>query len=293
MIIALIILILGSLIVSAIISPSLYYFLSNYVSGFSFPYSRLFDRVLMVVIFIFLLILKKHFNIKEAIKKFTEISKKCATKDFFVSFFITLSVCIILTLFLDMKDRLVWVPKTTSYYVSKIIKAFFAGVLISVLEESFFRVILLNAFKKKFTFLISAMLCSFCYMIAHFIAPAKSFTFENLTPYVGFEYYVEVIKTMFFPNIFCAFIGIFLVGFFLCYIINKFNSIYINIGIHSGFVMAMKLFIYSTGEATNVIMNRMERRYFLVEEPLGWLAIGLVYILITIVFSRSVSHNAK
>ena len=128
MIIALIILILGSLIVSAIISPSLYYFLSNYVSGFSFPYSRLFDRVLMVVIFIFLLILKKHFNIKEAIKKFTEISKKCATKDFFVSFFITLSVCIILTLFLDMKDRLVWVPKTTSYYVSKIIKAFFAEI---------------------------------------------------------------------------------------------------------------------------------------------------------------------
>ena len=57
--------------------------------------------------------------------------------------------------------------------------------------------------------------------------------------------------------------------------------------------MAMKLFIYSTGEAPNVIMNRMERRYFLVEEPLGWLAIGLVYILITIVFSRSASHNAK
>ena len=293
MIIALIILIFGSLIVSAIISPSLYYFLNNYVNGFSFPYSRLFDRVLMVVIFLFLLILKKHFKVKEAIKKFAEISKKCATKDFFISFFITLSVCVILTLFLDMQDRLVWVPKTTSYYVSKIIKAFFAGILISVLEESFFRVILLNAFKKKFSFFISAIFCSLCYMIAHFIAPAKSFTFEKLTPFVGFEYYIEVIKTMFFPNIFCAFVGIFLVGFFLCYLINKFNSIYINIGIHAGFVMAMKLFIYSTGEATNVVMNPMERRYFLVEQPLGWVAIAMVYILITFIFSRCVSNNRK
>lgn len=283
---ALLILILGSLIVAALISPSIFTLSKFIFPSMTFPYSRLFDRVLMVVIFIFLIILRKDFSIKEAIEKFKHYKSHFLYREFLLSFFISLGISVFLVFFLDFQDQLVWVKKDSYYYLTKISKAFFSALVISVLEESFFRVILFNAFKRKCKLLVSAFITSLCYASAHFIAPAKAFTFQELTFSVGFSYYAQVLRTMFFPNILYAFLGLFLVGFVLCIIMQRFNSIYINIGLHSGWVMVMKLFIYSTGEAPNVVMNSMYRRYYLVSQPLGWFSILLVFAVTFALFMR-------
>lgn len=286
MLYALCILILGSLFIDALITPSIYCFIKYLLPQINIPYSRVFDRVLMITLLVFLIILKKHFSVKEAIEKFKEFKKKIIFRDFLVAFFISLGISVFLVFFLDFDDKLVWVKKDSYYYITKISKAFFSAIIISVLEESFFRVILFNAFKKKCNFYLAVIVTSLCYASAHFIAPQKAFTFSKLSLGVGFSYYIEVIKTMLFPNILNAFFGLFLVGFVLCLIIQRFNSIYINIGLHSGWVMAMKLFIYSTGEAPSVVMNPMYRRYFLVTEPLGWFSILLVLAVTFALYSR-------
>ncbi|MGI6681198.1 MAG: CPBP family intramembrane glutamic endopeptidase [Bdellovibrionota bacterium] len=284
---ALLVLILGSLFVSGLISPSIYSLIKYLFPEITWPYSRVFDRILMVVIFIFLLILKKDFSIKEAVEKFRVRSKKGALKDFLKAFSISLFVSIILMFFLDLEGKFVWGFKDFNYYLAKIIKVIFTAIIISILEEGFFRVILLNSFKRRVGIFWAMFFSSLCYSCAHFIVPAKAYKYSKLSLTVGFEYYIEVLKTMFFPDILFAFIGLFLLGFVLCLIMQRFSSIYINIGLHSGWVMAMKLFIFSIAEAPNVAISTMERRYFLVSQGLGWLSVILVFAISYIVFSKS------
>ncbi len=286
-------LIFGSLFIGAIVTPPIYSCIQMIFGKNIYPYSRVLDRALMVIVLIFLLCLRKFFSFNDVFKKLKEDSTREAIKKFFISIFISLGVSAFLVFFIDMQQEFVWVKKDMSYYVPKILKTVIGAILISFLEESFFRVILLNFFRKKFNIVLTIFFSSLCYSSVHFIVPDKTFVYSSWSLTVGFEYYVDVIRTMFFPGFFKAFFGLFLVGTVLCIIMQKFSSIYINIGIHSGWVIAMKLFIYSTGEAPNVVMHKMARRYFLVSEPVGWFSIGLVLLLTIIFFSYSKNYLIK
>ncbi len=279
-------LIFGSLFIGAVITPPLYSLIQSFWKTGIPPYSRVLDRVLMVLIFVFLLLLKKNFSVKEIWLKLRNVNFKIALRECLLSFFITLGISIILVFFIDFDGEIVWVEKSFEYYFFKILKVIFAAIIISILEEAFFRVVLLSAFKKKMNIIFAIVLSSLCYASVHFVAPDKMFIYNSWSLTVGFEYYLDVLQTMFFPGILKAFFGLFLVGCSLCIMMQRFSSIYINIGIHSGWVMAMKLFIYSTGEATNINLHKMARRYFLVCEPIGWISIICVLCVTYCVFKK-------
>jgi len=116
-----------------------------------------------------------------------------------------------------------------------------AALLISVIEESFFRVLIFRNLLKRCSVFSAVVLCSALYAVAHLIAPVKSFRYEEFSLLAGFHYLNTVVTRMTLPGAWQVFLGLFLVGIVLCGVMYRTNSLSLCIGLHAGWVIGLKM----------------------------------------------------
>lgn len=125
--------------------------------------------------------------------------------------------------------------------LSKIIKYILIGCLIGFIEEVFFRGIILQSFMEDMSVPIAVCACSLIYSILHFFR-ADVQVVTGFQAFVGFSTMLEFFKPLFLqitrnlPSI----AGLFLVGVVLSYAFIQTKSLYLSIGLHSGWVFMMK-----------------------------------------------------
>lgn len=276
---ALLILIVGSLATAALITPWVYELLrSSFAGEVPWPYSRVFDRVAMVCVLGFLVLLRKHFSLREALDAFRAEKGRKAIKHLGLGILVTLgSVAITIPLLVFWTGDVLWEPRSTADILRKVVKIFFAALLIGAIEESFFRVILLNKFKKHLPIVLAVLGCSLVYAAVHFIAPIKSWRYEEFSWDIGFKYMGQVAGQFLHPTVPPSLFGLLLVGVVLCWVMLRYRSLYLCIGMHAGWVMGVKgvKLIGEFNPALGIPSGRISQ-YFLVSLPLAWCSIILV-----------------
>ncbi|MCB0332867.1 MAG: CPBP family intramembrane metalloprotease [Bdellovibrionales bacterium] len=277
MIRALIWMIGGTLFLSALFAPPIYSGLKMFMGDSIWPFSRVFDRVAMVCIAALVLIFRKDFPL-QPVKAF--LSKARFSKEWsFIPIGIVLSLIFSMLLLPSMVDgvSLTWNPKTPSEIFIRILKVVPAALLISLLEEGFFRVLLFQRLLQGASTWLAMTVCSFVYALAHFITPAKAWLYPGWSIDIGFRYLVAVGERLFLPGVAEAFFGLFLVGLVLCFVIYRVRSLFLCIGLHAGWVIALKLSGFLTMKLPDFeYAAGVGRRYFLLMSPFTWISILLV-----------------
>ena len=188
--------------------------------------------------------------------------------------------------------ELSWATRDINYWLVRIPKVLIGALIISVIEESFFRGLVFSNIKKVSGSLVAAFISSAIYASVHFIRPIGSWEYRGLSLTVGFEYLGEVFAAMMNLDLLPSFIGLFVVGLVLCRIFEKTGSLVLCIGLHMGWVVAIKLSVYMTNSIPGYVYEG-GRRYFLVGKPLVWASVILVFVLTSLTLSKKFKPAQK
>ena len=282
------------LILSAILTPFVYSGLLLIFDEVRWPYSRVYDRVILALLIVAVIIYRKKFNLKQTLSYFKGKNFVSSSKKFGIGFIITLIPVIFVVLYSVDIGSLVWKNETNSYYLSKLLKLIPSLFVISFMEELIFRAFIFRQLISSVGLKFAIILSSIFYTLAHFVAAVKTFVYDKFDIMAGFKYYSVVVNRVDNDLIF-QFIVLFIVGIFLAYIFNKTKSIYICAGLHAGWIAGIKGAKYLTNISPDApTISSLAERYYLLELPATWVGI-LVSIGVGILYVKlnCISNNAK
>jgi len=176
---ALLILIVGTLFLSSLLTPAVYSTLLYFFPDLPWPFSRVYDRVAMLAVAVLLYLMRRQFSLSSLARYFKREELALKFRSLFFGFLCTLLMTLLFLPLFVGQGPLLWADHDTNYYLYKIAKVIPAALLISLIEESFFRVLLFDKIKEKLSVLLSAIVCSAVYAGVHFITPAKSYLYPG------------------------------------------------------------------------------------------------------------------
>lgn len=241
-----------SLIISALLTPTILNLLPDDLQPSP---DRLLYRFAMVLMIVNIPLLLKYlalhnrqnigFNLR-GVKSYYTIGK-----GFIVGIFILL---ILVSGLLLLDARLLITPENFSNtkLAKIIITGIISGLLVGLIEESFFRGMMFSAMRRVNTFWTSAILVSILYAAIHFIrpsAPQNDYSVTEAMTMIGnglmglFDLYA----------IHDSLIALFFAGLFLAMVRERTGNIYWVLGIHAGWVTVIKVskYLSSVNEETS------------------------------------------
>jgi membrane protease YdiL (CAAX protease family) len=137
------------------------------------------------------------------------------------------------------------------------VKALLTALVVGFLEELFFRGVLFKALLDDYGPALAFTAANLFYAAVHFFKPPAKFAVNGLDPLAGARFVVQTLQPFLDPGeILPGLLGLFVIGLVLSYAVLRTNSVYLSIGLHAGWVFAIK---------TVRIFGEFERN------DLGWL----------------------
>jgi len=136
--------------------------------------------------------------------------------------------------------------------VGKVLSIIVGAVLIGFLEEALFRGLLFGSIRKSSGFWMAALISSLLFMAVHFAKPEP-----EVTPVYGdWKSGLEMFKHMFYTghhisHYFPFMLTLFLMGVVLCLVYERQGSILMAVGLHTGWVIVIRLSGYYFNRDSN------------------------------------------
>lgn len=295
------ILFIGAFLFAAVFTPPVYSTLRSILGEAEpWPFSRVFNRVAMLGGMLLVLLLRRQLGLSELLAVIRASLSVEQLKLLLSGLSLSLIVGGSVLLFeLNVLERLIWDETATGRAFGKTLMFLPAALFVSLIEEGFFRVLLLRALSAKFGIYFAATISSVLYALVHFISPVKSFFYGEFDALAGFTYLGSIFSRYAHFDVLMAAVGLVLLGLSLCYAICRYNSLLLCVGLHMGWIMLMKLVnhgaIFAPGVEVSAVIGK---RYFLASEPIAWVAILGVWVVLAIGItrqpaSRSENHAAE
>lgn len=272
----------GTLLGSAILTPFVFSALQYFIPDFGYPFARVFDRVAMFFLGLFVLLYRKDFG-------FSDFRGYLSKEHWMMKLGrVLFGICLV---FCSVFAALIWVVHDgdMSWKVNafndelplKLLEALGAAIIISLLEEGFFRVLLFNRLQQLCKIGMAALFCSLTYGIVHFIAPCRDFVYDSFSFTAGFVYLAQVFQRIFSTGFHDPYLGMVFIGLVLCFTIYKVKSFALCVGLHTGWVLSLKFAKYTLNINPNInIPLGAGERYFIVGLPEAWFSIIFVFTVI-------------
>lgn len=169
-----------------------------------------------------------------------------------------------------------------SVALERSLKALLTALTVGFLEEIFFRGVIFKGLLDDSRAAAAFLFSSLFYAAIHFIKPAEEISSTSLDAWAGIRYLIGAFQPFLdlvtlFPGLF----GLFLIGMVLSYAFFRTGSLYLSIGLHAGWVFAIKTIrVYGDyrREELGWLFGSSEPK--LVSGVAGWIAIVAVGIII-------------
>lgn len=172
-----------------------------------------------------------------------------------------------------------------------VITALIAGLIIAFIEETLFRGAMLSAIRKNSSALFAIVVTSLFYALVHFIQPDIELDTNTLNWASGFMLLKEAMPGLTDINhIFDSFIALFLAGILLSMVRLRTNRIALCIGIHAGWVIAIKVFKRVTDTNTQSDYAFLTGSY---DKVIGYLAAASIVIFIVLLLKTSSQNKSS
>lgn len=277
-----------TIFLSCLLTPPIFSLILSLWPDFRYPFSRVYDRVLLAVLLFCLYIFRKKVQSGEVLAAFSGGNRNENIRLLFLGAALSFSFSLLASFSLLDAGLLRWRDFTSTEIFYRLLKSVPAALVISLLEEGLFRVLLLGALMKRLGLMPAVIFSSLIYAVVHFISPDKSFEYPGYSLTIGFEYLWAVLDRLLQPGVLSGVVGLFLIGVTLCLAYIRSRSIYLPVGLHAGWVLISKLFskIYLF-EPLGGIPGGLGSRYFLVAQPNAWASIVLVAGFVFLISRRS------
>lgn len=205
------------------------------------PFPRVFNRAFMISAIVLFVFLRRHLMAAE-LKGLLTVGRRDAARDLLIGW--GLAVASMAALLAAMTAADVYTPffrLSLSRSLSRIFSAFMSGAFAGFLEEVFFRGILFAGLYRKGGALRAYLLANLFYSAIHFVKPGERYYLDGIEPLAGFGHllltfapFLEPLALL--PGIF----GLFLLGVVLSFALARTGSLYLAIGLHAGWILALK-----------------------------------------------------
>lgn len=205
------------------------------------PFSRVFNRAFMIV-GIVAGILARDYIIPDHIKPLLLVGIKRGWRNLLTGWLLAVGSMALLVSLMAAAD--IFTPffrLSLGESLSRCTSGFFAGAFAAFFEELFFRGILFLGLREQSGSLRAYALANLFYSVIHFVKPGESYFLNGLEPLAGFRHLASTFEPFLDPlEIAPGVFGLFLIGVVLSYALTRTGSLYLSIGLHAGWVFALK-----------------------------------------------------
>lgn len=145
------------------------------------------------------------------------------------------------------------------------------GLVVGVLEETLFRGGIFGVLRRELALLPAMLLASMAYAVAHFLGGSPSV--EPVTWSSGFRHLADCVATWSQPGL----VTLTMLGCILVSAFHRTRALYLSIGLHAGWVMALKIFAKVT---TSAVPEPWWASGALINSPVTWPVLLVVWWLI-------------
>lgn len=291
---ALAVLVLGGTLLSCLLTPAVYSGLEALIGEVPWPYSRVFDRVALVVAVALVWLLRRNFRLQTLAPYYRDWRARGEWRRLLLGAGLALVTAVAALPWVVASGQLAWRPDGSATELLLLALGFVpAALLISVVEESFFRVLVFGKLREAWPTVAAALAASAFYAVLHFVSPDKDFHYSGWSFAVGFEYLGAMGRQFLKPGVPAGVVGLLLVGSVLCYALVRSGSLALCIGLHSGWVLAAKMTLHVARRAPGIeFPSGAGRRNFLVTRPECWATILVCAVVLWLVYRRRTAATA-
>ncbi|MEZ4272541.1 MAG: CPBP family intramembrane glutamic endopeptidase [Myxococcota bacterium] len=151
--------------------------------------------------------------------------------------------CVVLPMFLlgaaEFRDPLPW---------HKVVFAVGTGAVVALIEETFFRGFLFGVLRRTLSWRLSLAFLSMFFAVVHFLKPGPGVkSMDDIHWLSGFDLLPHVFDSFRDPQgVFLGWVTLVIFGWLLGYTVVRTRSLYLAVGLHAGFVFAMRAFAQTT-----------------------------------------------
>ncbi len=226
-----------SVLVAAIVSPLAAAAVA--AMGFHFPFPRIFDRTVMVLVAIALISQARQLRFVTLLRfgfHHPLRNLRRTTRGFLIAM-VAISVLVYVAVMMGAHA-----DDTSAGIWSLMPKYFLSAVVIAIIEEAFFRAFLLVGMEGDYGRTPALLLSSAVYAITHLVRSPAKFYVTGIHPLAGFETLRLSLAHVADPTLMLpTFVGLFLLGIVLGEAFLETGTVYLPIGLHAGFVLGAKL----------------------------------------------------
>jgi membrane protease YdiL (CAAX protease family) len=228
---------IASIVAATIVSP----FAAAAVAavGFHFPFPRIFDRTVMVLVAIAVISQARALRVVPLMRSgFARPLRNLrrTTRGFLIAIAAIAALVYVAVLMGAHADD------TSAGIWGAMPKYFLSAIVIAVIEEGFFRAFLMVGMEGDFGRTPALLLSSGVYAIAHLVRSPAKFYVTGIHPLAGFETLGLSLAHVANPGLMLpTFVGLFLLGIVLGEAFLETGTVYLPIGLHAGFVLGAKL----------------------------------------------------
>ncbi|MFT4537852.1 MAG: membrane protease YdiL (CAAX protease family) [Planctomycetota bacterium] len=273
--------VLGSLAIASLLAPILYSALVTWIDVFDDPYRRVFNRVAMLCGLLLLIAMRRIMGWAQAREVWSgDGSWRRRLTLLAMGASLSLVTGAAAIPIVHATSEVSTVMLGANFLVPRIAETLLLAVLVSVLEEFFFRVIVLRGLQRQWPSAVAIVLSSLLYAFVHFLTPDRSYVYPGWSALVGFEYLGAVFERMLQPGSWTGFTGLFFVGCTLAWCMHRRRSLALCIGLHAGWVIAAKLGVWFTLPPEGANWPPGWQRFWLLEQGWTWGVILLVGVIV-------------
>jgi membrane protease YdiL (CAAX protease family) len=247
-------------------------------AGWRFPFPRIFDRTVMVTLFLAMLWAARDLQLGSLLARgFKHPRKESSLR---VLRGLAVSFCAIAILFALALTAGSSDAANFGAVASRVPGYILSAIAIAIIEEGFFRAFLLGGTRNDFGNMGALLASSAFYAVAHLVRSPAHFYVTHYEPTAGLMNLAHSMDQLSHPaSAIPTLIGLFLLGFVLgkAYLLT--GSVYFSIGLHCGFVLGAKLW-------PKIIINHATQPWWiagpgavpLISAPAAWV-IAIVILL--------------
>lgn len=278
-----------TLLCGVLLAYPLHMFLSIW---FELDFDRVVSRTVLLLAIILLFPVCKFLNINS----WQKIGYPDSRKAFFADLFKGIGLGIIIMLpviggLIITQNRVFdsgW-EVSLSNIAALLVTALVAGILVGLIEESLFRGAMLTAVKQQSSFFLAAFATSFVYALVHFLQPSIEINTELINWASGFVILKDaLLQLTHVAEIADSFIALFLAGLLLAIVRMRSNRLALCIGIHAGWVIAIKVFKRVTDSNPQSEYAFLTGSY---DKVIGYLAATCIAIFIVLLLKLSKNNK--
>ncbi|SRR5579885_115345 len=206
-------------------------------AGFTFPFPRIFDRVVMVALGLVIMIAARDLRLLPLLR--TGFSHPAANLSRVVR---GLAVALgVMALLLAIAAAIEGVGNT-GHALRMLPKYALSGIVVGLIEEGFFRAFLFGGMEADFGRTGSLVVSSAIYAVAHLVRAPAHFYVTSLEPGAGIRTLALSFSQLGAPlSALPTLIGLFLLGIVLAEAFVLTKTVWFSVGLHAGFVIGAKL----------------------------------------------------